>query len=130
MTIQSPAPGTLLDAKGRFDLGTVGAAVRAFNDAGQLGEDPVAAVYAQRRAAWGLFTIGLRDEEMEAMRDYIFPYRELAADPSAKAPPAYNLVNGEWKNILWLSGDQTHQGRHVRLEPGRFSIQRVKLYHY
>ncbi len=39
-------------------------------------------------------------------------------------------VNGEWKNILWLSGDQTHQGRHLRLEPGRFSIQRVKLYRY
>jgi hypothetical protein len=38
--------------------------------------------------------------------------------------------NGAWKNILWLSGDQTHQGRHVRLEPGRFSLQRVKLYRY
>jgi hypothetical protein len=38
--------------------------------------------------------------------------------------------NGEWKNLLWLSGDQTHQGRHIRLEPGRFSIQRVKLYRY
>jgi beta-galactosidase GanA len=40
------------------------------------------------------------------------------------------FVNGEWQNILWLGGDQTHQGRHIRLEPGRFSIQRVKLYHY
>ena len=39
-------------------------------------------------------------------------------------------VNGTWKNILWLSGDQTNQGRHVRLDPGRFSIQRVKLYRY
>ena len=40
------------------------------------------------------------------------------------------FVNGEWQNILFLGGDQTHQGRHVRLEPGRFSIQRVKLYRY
>ena len=40
------------------------------------------------------------------------------------------FVNGEWQNLLWLSGDQTHQGRHVRLEPGRFSLQRVKLYRY
>jgi hypothetical protein len=40
------------------------------------------------------------------------------------------FVNGEWQNILSLGGDQTHQGRHVRLEPGRFSIQRVKLYRY
>jgi hypothetical protein len=37
-------------------------------------------------------------------------------------------VDGKWENLLWLSGDQTHQGRHIRLEPGRFSIQRVKLY--
>lgn len=37
---------------------------------------------------------------------------------------------GNWENIRWLSGDETHQGRHVRLEPGRFSIQRVKVYSY
>ena len=37
---------------------------------------------------------------------------------------------GEWRHLRWLNGDQTHQGRHVRLEPGRFTLQRVKLYHY
>ena len=37
---------------------------------------------------------------------------------------------GEWKHIRWLNGDQAHQGRHVRLEPGRFTLQRVKLYRY
>jgi len=37
---------------------------------------------------------------------------------------------GEWQHLRWLNGDQTHQGRHVRLEPGRFSIQRVRLYRY
>jgi beta-galactosidase GanA len=39
-------------------------------------------------------------------------------------------VDGQWQHIRWLNGDQTHQGRHVRLEPGRFCIQRVKLYRY
>jgi beta-galactosidase GanA len=39
-------------------------------------------------------------------------------------------VNGEWRPGRWLNGDQTHQGRHVRLPPGRFDIQRVKLYRY
>jgi hypothetical protein len=39
-------------------------------------------------------------------------------------------VKGEWKNTLWLGGDQTNQGRHIRLEAGRFSIQRVRLYRY
>ncbi len=35
---------------------------------------------------------------------------------------------GAWKNRRWLNGDQTHRGRHVRLEPGRIGSQRVKLY--
>jgi beta-galactosidase GanA len=37
-------------------------------------------------------------------------------------------VNGEWVAGRRLNGDQTHQGRHVRL--GSFGIQRVKLYRY
>jgi len=40
------------------------------------------------------------------------------------------FVAGRFENVRWLSGDETHQGRHVRLEPGRFSIQRVRLYVY
>jgi beta-galactosidase GanA len=40
------------------------------------------------------------------------------------------FVAGRWETIRSLSGDETHQGRHVRLEPGRFSIQRVRLYTY
>lgn len=38
--------------------------------------------------------------------------------------------DGVWEHRRWLNGDQTHQGRHVRLEPGRFTIQRVRLYRY
>lgn len=38
--------------------------------------------------------------------------------------------NGEWKHLRWLNGDQTHQGRHMRLEPGRFALQRLSLYRY
>src|SRR2546425_11073066 len=39
-------------------------------------------------------------------------------------------VNAQWALGRWLNGDQTHQGRHVRLVPGKFDIQRVKLYGY
>jgi beta-galactosidase GanA len=39
-------------------------------------------------------------------------------------------VNGQWQPGRWLNGDQTHQGRHIRLPSGRFDIQRVKLYRY
>jgi hypothetical protein len=40
------------------------------------------------------------------------------------------FVAGTWENVRWLSGDETHQGRHIRLPPGRFSLQRVRLYAY
>jgi len=39
-------------------------------------------------------------------------------------------VDGRWEHQRWLNGDQTHQGRHLRLEPGRLSLQRIRLYRY
>jgi len=38
--------------------------------------------------------------------------------------------NGVWREGRWLNGDQTHQGRHVRLAPDGFDVQRVRLYRY
>ena len=38
--------------------------------------------------------------------------------------------NGTWKEGRWLNGDESHQGRHVRLDGEAFTIQRVKLYRY
>jgi beta-galactosidase GanA len=37
---------------------------------------------------------------------------------------------GVWKPGRRLNGDQSHQGRHVRLPYGNFQIQRVTLYQY
>jgi hypothetical protein len=45
-------------------------------------------------------------------------------------PQEGRFVAGKWENVRWLGGDETHQGRHVRLEPARTSIQRVRLYAY
>jgi beta-galactosidase GanA len=39
-------------------------------------------------------------------------------------------ARGEWVPGRLLNGDQTHQGRHLRLAPGKFQIQRVRLYRY
>ncbi len=39
-------------------------------------------------------------------------------------------ADGQWVPGRRLNGDQTHQGRHLRLPPGRFGIQRIKLYRY
>jgi hypothetical protein len=38
--------------------------------------------------------------------------------------------NGEFKQLRRLSGDQTHQGRHIRIGVDNFSILHVKLYDY
>lgn len=38
--------------------------------------------------------------------------------------------DGHWIAGRLMNGDQTHQGRHIRLEAGHFSIQRVRLYPY
>jgi beta-galactosidase GanA len=38
--------------------------------------------------------------------------------------------SGNWVSGRLLNGDQTHQGRHLRLAPGQFQIQRVRLYRY
>lgn len=40
------------------------------------------------------------------------------------------FVDGKWVPGRRLNGDQSHQGRHLRLPPDGFSVQRVKLYHY
>jgi beta-galactosidase GanA len=40
------------------------------------------------------------------------------------------FVDGEWRPGRVLNGDQSHQGRHLRLPPGEAGIQRVKLYRY
>ncbi|HTU11373.1 MAG TPA: DUF5597 domain-containing protein [Allosphingosinicella sp.] len=39
-------------------------------------------------------------------------------------------VDGAWVPGRLLNGDESHQGRHLRLPPGRFGIQRVRLYAY
>lgn len=38
--------------------------------------------------------------------------------------------NGQWQVHRHLSGDESHQGRHVRIPPGQFGSQRIKLYRY
>ena len=38
--------------------------------------------------------------------------------------------NGQWMPGRRMNGDQSHQGRHLRIPEGRYSIQRIKLYTY
>jgi hypothetical protein len=41
-----------------------------------------------------------------------------------------HFVKGRWVTDLYLNGDESHQGRHLRLPPERYDIQRIKLYRY
>lgn len=41
-----------------------------------------------------------------------------------------SFEEGKWIAGRRLNGDQTHQGRHIRLPPGAPQIQRVRLYRY
>jgi hypothetical protein len=41
-----------------------------------------------------------------------------------------SFENNNWKTLRHLNGDETHQGRHIRISEGTYGIQRVKLYTY
>ena len=40
------------------------------------------------------------------------------------------FVDGLWQDGRWLNGDETHQGRHIRLPGDAFTVQKVNLYRY
>ena len=46
----------------------------------------------------------------------------LSADIASK-------IENDW-HFIRLNGDQTHQGRHIRMGSGEWQIQRIKLYNY
>lgn len=40
------------------------------------------------------------------------------------------FVDGKWVGGRWLNGDESGQGRYLRLPPEQFGIQKVKVYRY
>jgi hypothetical protein len=71
--------------------------IQAFNARGQLGKDPVAQYFAERRKAHGLFTNLLTDKELELLKPYLFCYRELPQRSSDAPVRVTNLIDGEWR---------------------------------
>jgi beta-galactosidase GanA len=62
----------------------------------------------------------------------------LTFTPLGEGPPTAG-IDAAWEQVLQddrlvrrrlLNGDETHQGRHIRLPPDRFSVQRIRLYRY
>ena len=73
------------------------AAISAFNAAGQLGPDPLAGVYAERRKQYSLFSNLLSDQDLEALRPYLFCHGgTIAQRPQDKPTRVGNLIAGAW----------------------------------
>jgi beta-galactosidase GanA len=62
----------------------------------------------------------------------------LTFEPLGSGPPIAG-IDTSWEQVLQngrlvrgrlLNGDETHQGRHIRLPPGEVSVQQVRLYRY
>jgi alpha-ketoglutaric semialdehyde dehydrogenase len=71
--------------------------IQTFNGRGQLGKDPVAQAFAERRKAHNLFTNLLTDKELELLRPYLFCYRELPQRGSDAPVRITNFIDGEWR---------------------------------
>ncbi len=76
-----------------------------------------------------------------AAEDYLVAGQGITVTfaPVGTGPPLAGIDNvwegtfdahGGWVPGRLLNGDQTHQGRHLRLAPGEFQIQRARLYRY
>jgi acyl-CoA reductase-like NAD-dependent aldehyde dehydrogenase len=71
--------------------------IQAFNARGQLGKDPVAQFFAERRKTHGLFTNLLTDKELELVKPYLFCYRDLPQRGSDAPVRVTNFIDGEWR---------------------------------
>jgi acyl-CoA reductase-like NAD-dependent aldehyde dehydrogenase len=71
--------------------------IQAFNARGQLGKDPVAQYFPERRKSHGLFTNLLTDKELELLKPYLFSYRDLPQRSSDAPVRVTNFIDGEWR---------------------------------
>src|SRR5438552_3055868 len=85
-------PMAFVDAKLQADI-------RAFNDRGQVGPDPLAARYAERRAGYSLFARQIAEQDIEALRPYLFCYGRhgIPRKPGDPKTTVRNYIAGEWR---------------------------------
>ena len=75
-------------------------AIEDFNARGQLGPDPLAARYAERRRGYSYFSRQISEADCEALRPYLFCYRNIPVRPGDEAPVVRNFIDGEWRAPL------------------------------
>jgi acyl-CoA reductase-like NAD-dependent aldehyde dehydrogenase len=99
------------------------------------GADPVAALYAERRARYSLFSLDLSDAECEALRPYLFgrPIPSRSGEPPVTC---LNLVEGQWRHAMELVTMVSPADRRVTLlrlprsrdDDCRFAIDRAHAF--
>ncbi|CAN7464316.1 DUF5597 domain-containing protein [Caulobacter sp. LjRoot300] len=97
--------------------------------------DPWTPKADQKTAAHGGLIIQIGPEEyLIAGRGLVVTFAGAGNGPALagidRAVEGVFDAQGRWVPGRTLNGDQTHQGRHIRLAPDPFQIQRVKLYRY
>src|SRR3984885_11754476 len=78
------------------------------------GRDPVAALYAERRAGYSLFSLPLSDADCEALRPYLFG-RPIPRKAGDRPLTCLNLVDGEWRRTAGLAPMKSLADRRVTL---------------
>src|SRR5579883_1812275 len=78
------------------------------------GRDPIAALYAERRAAYSLFSLQLSDADCEALRPYLFG-RPIPRKAGDKPLACLNLVDGEWRRTAEMVPMKSLADRRVTL---------------
>lgn len=86
------------------------------------------------KAHGGLIIQTGKDEFLAAGRGVIVRFADAAAISGYRIGIEQiregEFVNGEWVPGRWLNGDESGQGRYLRLPPEKFGIQKIKVYRY
>jgi hypothetical protein len=70
------------------------------------------------------------DEYLVAGKGLIVTFSTEGATAGIESIWEGTFADGRWVSGRLLNGDESHQGRHLRIPEGRFGIQRVRLYRY
>jgi hypothetical protein len=71
-----------------------------------------------------------RDEYLVAGKGLIVTFTTPSAIAGIESIWEGRFVEGRWIRGRLLNGDESHQGRHLRIPEDKFGIQRVRLYRY
>jgi regulator of sigma D len=130
--IQGKTEGVLLDKKNQDTIIHMGKYEFTFRHDYTLGWSPGAKEDVWPMAATIIIQTG-EDEFYIAGSGVVIGFKTLNNDSlntGILKDEEGMFENSEWKILRYLSGDQTHQGRHLRIPAGEYMIQRFELYFY